>query len=222
MDIEGLGDVLVGQLLQKGLVHDFADLYHLRLEPLVELERMAEKSAQNVLDGIEASKGRELRRLLFGLGIRFVGERAAMLLARHYSSLDALAEAPAADIESIYEIGPVVARSVRDWIDREANQRLVARLREAGVRTEEGAGEAQSQVFKGKQFVLTGGLAGMTRDEAKAAIESRGGRVTSSVSKKTSYVVFGADPGSKYEKAQELGVPCLDEAAFRTLLETAG
>jgi DNA ligase (NAD+) len=219
MDIEGLGDVLVGQLLSRSLVHDFADLYGLNLEQLVDLERMAEKSARNVLDGIEASKGRELRRLLFGLGIRHVGERAAMLLARHFRSLEALLRAPVQEIEEIHEIGPVVALSVREWFDAEANQKLVARLREAGVRTEESGAEAVSQSFKGMQFVLTGGLAGMTRDEAKAAVELRGGRVTSSVSKKTSYVVFGSDPGSKYDKARELGVACLDEDQFRALLE---
>jgi DNA ligase (NAD+) len=219
MDVEGLGDVLVGQLLEKGLVHDFADLYHLEVEQLVDLERMAEKSAQNVLDGIEASKGRELRRLLFGLGIRFVGERAAMLLARRFRSLEALGRASVGEMQEIHEVGPVVANSVHEWFAAPANRELVERLREAGVRTEEAAAEAVSQSFTGMQFVLTGALAGLTRDEAKAAIEARGGRVTSSVSKKTSYLVFGGDPGSKLDKARELDVPCLDEAGFRKLLE---
>jgi DNA ligase (NAD+) len=218
MEIEGLGDVLVHQLVETGLVKDFADLYSLRLEDLVGLERMATKSAQNLLDQIAASKERELRRLLFGLGIRFVGERAAMLLARHFRSLGALERASAEEIEALYEIGPVVARSVADWFAQEANQRLVARLTEAGVSTEEKGTAAASNAFQGMQFVLTGSLEGMSRDEAKAAIESRGGRVTSSVSKKTSYVVVGAEPGSKYDKAQEIGVTCLDEAAFRALL----
>ncbi len=155
---------------------------------------------------IEASKTRELRRLLFGLGIRFVGERAAMLLARHFRSLDALAEASVEEIDAIYEIGPVVAQSVHDWFQSPANASLVARLREAGVRTSEEGGGVRSLTFQGMQFVLTGTLAGMSRDEAKAAIEERGGRVTSSVSKKTSYVVLGDDPGSKLDKARELGL----------------
>jgi DNA ligase (NAD+) len=219
MDIEGLGDVLVHQLVEKGLVRDFADLYRLTLDDLVGLERMAEKSGLNLLAEIEASKNRELRRLLFGLGIRFVGERAAMLLARHFGSVGALATAPVEEIEAIYEIGPVVARSVRDWLDHEENQRVVARLQEAGVRTEEAnAASAPPQTLKGQQFVLTGALERMTRDEAKAAIEARGGRVTSSVSKKTTAVVVGKDPGSKAEKAAELGVRLLTEDELASLL----
>jgi len=219
MDIEGLGDVLVHQLVERSLVRDFADLYRLGLEDLLGLERMAEKSGKNLLAAIEASKGRDLRRLLFGLGIRFVGERAAMLLARRFRSLEALATASVEEIDEIYAIGPAVASSVHEWFARDANRRLVGRLREAGVRTEEAGAAVGSTAFQGMQFVLTGGLSSMTRDEAKAAIEARGGRVTSSVSKKTSYLVFGGDPGSKYEKAKELGVNCVDEAGFRALLE---
>jgi len=221
MDIEGLGDVLVHQLVEKGLVRDFADLYHLRerRDELVALERMADKSADNLLLQIEASKTRELRRLLYGLGIRFVGERAATLLARHFRGIDQVAQAPVEEMESIYEIGPVVARSVREWFDREENQRLVARLKQAGVRTEETTTAAPAeQTLKGQQFVLTGVLERMTRDEAKAAIEARGGRVTSSVSKKTTAVVVGKDPGSKADKAAELGVRRLTEEELATLL----
>jgi DNA ligase (NAD+) len=218
MDIEGLGEALVHQLVEKQMVRSFADLYGLTLEPLVELERMAEKSAQNLLAQIEKSKARELHRLLFGLGIRFVGERAARLLARHFRSLDRLAAASAEEIDAIYEIGPVVAQSVADWFAGDANRELVRRLAEAGVNTQESGAEPVSQSLQGKQFVLTGGLATMTRDEAKAAIESRGGRVTSAVSKKTDYLVYGTDPGSKLEKAKEAGVACLDEEAFRALL----
>jgi DNA ligase (NAD+) len=220
MDIEGLGDALVRQLVEKGLVRDFADLYALRLEDLTGLPRMAEKSAGNLLRQIEASKTRELRRLLYGLGIRFVGERAAMLLARHFRSLDALAEAPVERIDSLYEIGPVVARSVRDWFDQEPNRALVARLKQSGVRTEEPDSASRSQALAGKQFVLTGGLESMTREEAKARIEALGGRVTSSVSRRTSFLVYGKDPGSKYDKARELGVECLDEDALRELLRS--
>ena len=221
MDIEGLGDVLVHQLLDKGLVRDFADLYRLRerRDELIALERMADKSADNLLAQIEASKTRELRRLLYGLGIRFVGERAAMLLARHFGRIDQVAQAPVDEMESIYEIGPVVARSVREWFDRDENRRLIARLQEAGVSTEEASAAAPApQTLKGQQFVLTGVLEQMTRDEAKAAIEARGGRVTSSVSKKTTAVVVGKDPGSKAEKAAELGVTRLTEDELAALL----
>ena len=221
MDVEGLGDALVRQLVEKQLVHDFADLYHLRLEDLVPLERMAEKSARNLLEQLERSRTRELRRLLFGLGIRFVGERAAMLLARHFRSLDALAAAPVEEIDALYEIGPTVARSVHDWFGDDANRRLVGRLKEAGLRTEETGGAPASRALQGMQFVLTGTLETMTRDEARAAIEERGGRVTSSVSKKTSVVVFGRDAGSKLERAKELGVRCVDEEGFRGLLAGA-
>lgn len=218
MDIEGLGDVLVHQLVDRGLVKDFADLYSMKLGPLLDLERMAEKSGRNLIEGIEASKERELRRLLFGLGIRFVGERAAMLLARHFRSLDALARASVDEIDGIYEIGPAVAHAVREWFDDESNRSLVARLQAAGVRTEETGGEPSSQAFRGMQFVLTGTLEHMTRDQAKAAIEARGGRVTSSVSKKTSVVVAGTEAGTKLDKAKELRVRVIDETEFAALL----
>ena len=218
MDIEGLGDALVHQLVDKGLVRDFADLYRLRISDLVDLERMAEKSASNLLAQIERSKSRELRRLLFGLGIRFVGERAALLLARHFRGLGALAAASVEEIDDLYEIGPAVAQSVHDWFRDPANRRLVARLVKAGLRTEAGEAAAGSTAFQGMQFVLTGTLDSMTRDEAKAAIEERGGRVTSSVSKKTAVVVAGREPGSKLERARQLGVRCVDEAGFREML----
>jgi DNA ligase (NAD+) len=225
MDIEGLGEALVHQLVEKGLVRDFAGLYRLKLEDLVELEHMAEKSATNLLGQIAASKERDLPRLLFALGIPGVGERAAQLLARHFRSLEALEEAGVEDIDAIYEIGPILAQSVHDWLRAEANHRLVSHLREAGVQTRlAGAAEAPAvaPVFAGQQVVLTGSLESMTRDQAKAEIESRGGRVTSSVSKKTAFVVAGKDPGSKRDKALELGVVVLDEEAFRRRLEDAG
>jgi len=221
MDIEGLGDALVRQLVEGRLVADFADLYHLheRRAELIGLERMAEKSADNLLEQIETSKTRELRRLLLGLGIRFVGERAAMLLARHFRSLEKLAAATVEEIDALYEIGPTVAQSVNEWFASPANRRLVQRLGEAGVTTaEEGDAAEVAPVFAGQQFVLTGSLRTMTRDEAKAAIEARGGRVTSTVSKKTSVVVVGQEAGSKLEKAKELGVRCVDEEGFRSLL----
>lgn len=223
MDVEGLGDTLATQLVQTGLVKDFADLYHLTGEQLLELLAPKNKkkesiAAKNLLAGIEKSKERELKRLLFGLGIRFVGERAAMLLARHFRSLDAIQAATADQIDAIYEIGPAVAASVRHWFDQEPNQQLVERLKKAGVRTQETGDAPTSAAFQGMQFVLTGTLEGFTRDQAKAEIEARGGRVTSSVSKKTSFVVAGTEAGSKLDKAVELKVPVLDEAAFREKL----
>jgi DNA ligase (NAD+) len=223
MDIEGLGDVVVHELLARGLVRDFADLYALRFEDLVPVfapkgKKGESLGARNLLAGIEASRSRELRRLLFGLGIRFVGERAAMLLARHFRSLEALAAADVEAIDDIYEIGPAVAESVHAWFRDPANRRLVERLEAAGLRVEEGEADAGSRAFQGMQFVLTGTLDSMARDEAKAAIESRGGRVTSSVSKKTSVVVAGREAGSKLDKAKELGVRVVDEAAFRAML----
>jgi DNA ligase (NAD+) len=223
MDIEGLGDVVVHELLERGLVRDFADLYHLKFEDLAPLFAPKAKKgeslgAKNLLAAIEASRQRELRRLLFGLGIRFVGERAAMLLARHFRSLDALAAATVEEIDDIYEIGPAVAESVHAWFRDPANRRLLERLEAAGLHVEEAGAGPASQAFQGMQFVLTGTLDSMTRDEAKAAIEGRGGRVTSAVSKKTSVVVAGKEAGSKLDKAKELGVRTIDEAAFRALL----
>ncbi|MGE5124827.1 MAG: NAD-dependent DNA ligase LigA [Betaproteobacteria bacterium] len=223
MDIEGLGDVVVHELLQRGLVRDFADLYGLRFEALAPIFAPKAKKgeslgARKLVEAIAASRSRELRRLLFGLGIRFVGERAAQLLARRFRSLEALAAASVEEIDAIYEIGPAVAESVHGWFRDPANARLVARLEAAGLRTRDAQSEAGPLVFEGKQFVLTGALESMTRDEAKAAIEARGGRVTSTVSKKTSYVVVGAEAGSKLEKARALGVETLDEAGFRALL----
>jgi DNA ligase (NAD+) len=223
MDIEGLGDALVHELLEKGLVRDFADLYGLRFEDLAPLFAPKAKKgeslgAKNLLAAIDASRSRELRRLLFGLGIRFVGERAAMLLARRFRSLRAIAAADADAIDDIYEIGPAVAGSVHAWFRDRANRELVARLEAAGLRVEPGEAEPGSLALRGQQFVLTGTLDSMTRDEAKAAIEARGGRVTGSVSKQTAFVVAGRDAGSKLERARELGVSVIDEAEFRARL----
>jgi len=224
MDIEGLGEVIVHELLARGLVKDVADLYRLRFEdlkPVFAPKAKKEESlgATALLAGIEKSRQRELRRLLFALGIRHVGDRAAALLARHFGNLDRLAEATVEQIDDIYEIGPTVAQSVHDWFHTPSNQQLLVRLKEAGVWPEEEAHAERSDTFAGRQFVLTGTLETMTRDEAKAAIEARGGRVTSSVSKKTTYVVAGHDPGSKLDKAKELGVSHVDEQGFRDLLE---
>src|SRR5205085_6977035 len=209
MRIEGLGDALAEQFVQKKMVRDVADLYGLKLEEVAALERMAEKSASNLFAQIEASKTRDLPQLVYGLGIRHVGERTAALLARHFRSLERLASASVEEIDAIHEIGLTVAESVRDWFDDEGNLELCRRLREAGVRTEIAGGAVGAEAdeaFAGKQFVLTGRLETMTRDEARAAIEARGGRATSTVSKKTDYVVAGEEAGSKLEKARALGV----------------
>ncbi len=222
MDIEGLGEVLVEQLVDKALVKDVADLYALTLEQLSALERMAEKSASNVLAQLEASKGRDLSRLLFGLDIRHVGERTSRILARSFGTVEKLAAATIEEIDAIHEIGQTVAESVRQWFDDERNQQLIARLQAAGVATEmQGGAEIQTdERFAGKIFVLTGRLETMTRDEAAKAIETRGGRAGSSVSKKTAYVVAGAEAGSKLTKAEALGVTVIDEAAFSAMLES--
>jgi DNA ligase (NAD+) len=223
MDIEGLGTVVVHELVARGLVKDFADLYGLSFEELAPLFAPKAKKgeslgARNLLDAIEASKSRELRRLVFGLGIRFVGERAAMLLARHFRSLRAIEEATVEAIDDIYEIGPAVAGSVHAWFRDPANLDLVRRLEKAGLRVEEEGPLPGSLTLQGQQFVLTGTLESMTRDEAKAAIEAAGGRVTGSVSKKTTAVVAGRDAGSKLDRARELGVPVIDEEELRKRL----
>jgi DNA ligase (NAD+) len=219
MDIEGLGTALVHQLVESGRVRDQADLYGLSLEDLLGLERIAEKSGRNLLEQIGRSKKRGLRRLLFGLGIRFVGERVATILARELGSLEALQAASSEELEAIHEIGPVVARSLRDWLDQAPNQGLLRRLESAGVEMQEQRESGGGDALRGRLFVLTGTLGSMTRDQAKAAIEARGGRVTSAVSKKTSYVVVGEAAGSKQEKARALGIETLDEEGFRALLE---
>jgi DNA ligase (NAD+) len=220
MRIEGLGEALVEQLVGKGMVRDVGDLYRLKLEDVAALERMAEKSASNLMAQIEASKSRDLAALVYGLGIRHVGERTAAILARHFHSLDGLARASVEELDAVHEIGLTVAESVRDWFDDPGNLALCERLREAGVRTEleRGAAEMHTEAFAGKQFVLTGKLESLTRDEARALIEARGGRVTSTVSKKTDYVVAGEDAGSKLDKAVALGLQVINEMALREML----
>ena len=219
MRIEGLGDSLVDQLVDKQMVRDAGDLYKLTLEEIAGLERMAKKSAANLLGQIEASKSRELSNLIYALGIRHVGDRTAAILARKFGSLGALMKATVTDLDDVPEIGLTVAQSVRDWFDDEGNVALCKRLQAAGVRTEiERPQEVIDERFSGKQFVLTGTLKGFTRDDARMLIETRGGRVTSSVSKKTDYVIAGDEAGSKLDKATALGVKVINEAAFRQML----
>ena len=224
MDIEGLGEALVDQLVDCGLVRDFADLYHLEPAGLAGLERMGEKSAANLLAQIEASRRQPLHRLLFALGIRLVGEKAAKVLARRAGGIDALAGMKMEELNAIHEIGPKIAASVRVFFEQPRNVELVRRLVEAGVNmTEPGAAGAgvpgEGSALKGKTVVLTGTLEGWTREEAAALIESLGGRVSSSVSRKTGFVVAGTDAGSKLEKARSLGVKVLSESEFKAMIE---
>jgi DNA ligase (NAD+) len=219
MRIEGLGESLVHQLIESGKVRDAGDLYSLTMDDVASLERMAKKSASNLLAQIEASKQRDLSNLIFALGLRHVGDRTATTLARHFGSLEALSKATVEELDDVPEIGLTVAESVRDWFDDEGNIELCKRLSAAGVRTRiEKTSEPTDETFAGKLFVLTGTLVAFTRDEARAAIERRGGRVTSSVSKKTDYVVAGEEAGSKLDKAKELSVTVIDEAAFKEML----
>ncbi|HWF88744.1 MAG TPA: NAD-dependent DNA ligase LigA [Pyrinomonadaceae bacterium] len=221
MRIEGLGDVLAEQLVAANLVKDVGDLYSLTLDQVADLPRMAKKSASNLLAQIEASKTRDLANLIYALGIRHVGERTAGILAHETGSLQKLMEASVEELDAIPEIGLTVAESVRDWFDDEGNRALCDRLRAVGIRTEaERRSSAQvDERFEGKQFVLTGTLTSFTRDEARALIEARGGRVNSSVSKKTDYVVAGEAAGSKLDKAEALGVTVIDEDAFKGMLK---
>jgi DNA ligase (NAD+) len=218
MNIDGLGDKLVDQLVENRLVKDVADLYKLRLDDLAGLERMAEKSAQNLLDEIAASKKNSLARLIYALGIRFVGERTAQLLADHFGSMDELAKAREEELKDVTEVGPKVAEGILEFFSESANRKLIERLRAADVNMKSERQAPKSTKFAGKTFVFTGTLAHWTREDAEALVASHGGKAGGSVSKKTSYVVVGADPGSKYDKAKSLGVPILDEAQFEKLV----
>lgn len=220
MDIVGLGIRIVEQLVRAGLVRDVADLYTLQKEDLLQLEGFAEKKADNLLASIQYSKERSLARLITALGIRGVGEVAAVDLAEHYQDLDILARASAEEIQSIEGFGPNIAQSIVDWFARPANQQVLEKLRRAGVwpgREKRQSTEAVPSTLEGLTFVVTGTMPGFTREEVKDFIEAHGGKVTGSVSGKTNFVVAGAEPGSKYAKAQALGVPIIDEHELRRL-----
>ena len=219
MDIEGLGDKLVDQLVDRGLLHTPADVYSLSLETLAGLERMAEKSAANLLAAIETSKATTLARFIFALGIRNVGETTAKDLARHFGSLDKLMAASEADLLAVHDVGPIVAQSILQFFAEPHNREVIATLRGAGVHWPESTGLQQSAgILAGKTLVLTGSLPTLARDAAKDRIEAAGGKVAGSVSKKTDYVVAGAEAGSKLDKARELGVAILDETGLLALL----
>lgn len=219
MDIEGLGDKLVDQMVEGGVVRTLPDLYRLGLGNLVALERMGEKSAQNLLAGLERSKQATLPRFLFGLGIRHVGESTARDLARHFGKLDAIMEASVEQLLQVPDVGPIVAESVHAFFRQPHNREVIEQLRACGVQWPEGEPAAQApRPLAGKTVVLTGTLPTLSRDEAKDLLEAAGAKVAGSVSKKTDYVVAGAEAGSKLEKAQALGVPVLDEDGLRALL----
>ena len=218
MNIDGLGEKIVEQLLQRDLLKDIADLYKLDLETLSGLERMAEKSAQNLLDEIEASKKASLAKLIYAIGIPFVGERTAQLLAAHFGSMEKLRDATDEELLEVGEVGPKIAEGVREFFSESANRKLIDHLRAAGVNIKEERAKPKSAKLAGMTFVFTGTLTKRSREEAEALVASHGGKAGSSVSKKTSYVVVGADPGSKFEKAKSLKVPILDEAQFDKLL----
>jgi len=238
MNIDGLGESLIAQLIGNGLVSDYADVYALTPETLAGLtstseradgktieRRFGEKNAAKVVAQIDRSRTNDLWRLIYGLGIRHVGERGAQVLADAFGSMEALNAASMEQLQTTREIGPVLAESVRSWFDEPRNRQLIDRLRAAGVRMEvppdERAARGQEGPLTGKTYVLTGTLQSMTRDQATAAIERLGGKVAGSVSRKTTAVILGADAGSKAEKARELGVTTLDEAAFLALIEQA-
>jgi DNA ligase (NAD+) len=219
MDIDGLGEKIVDQLVDKRLLKDVADLYALKKEQVAALERMAEKSAQNLLEEIAASKKNSLARLNYALGIQFVGERTGQLLAEQFSSLEELAAAKQEELEQVPEVGPKVATSIVEFFSEPANRQLIKKLAKAGVHPTAEKREVKSDKLAGKTFVFTGTLANRTREEAGAMVQQHGGKLSGSVSTKTNYVVVGTDPGSKYDKAKELGVTILNESEFEKLLD---
>lgn len=219
MDIDGLGEKIVVKLIEVGLVKDYADLYRLDLKTLANLERMGEKSAANLLAEIEASKKNGLARLIYAIGIPFVGERTGLLLARHFGSMEKLMHATPEQLLEVQEVGPKIAEGVHQFFSQAANRKVIEHLREVGVSMKDERRAPKDTHFAGMTFVFTGTLKNRTREEAEALVAEHGGKAGSSVSKKTNYVVVGADPGSKYDKAQALKVPILDETQFEKLLK---
>jgi DNA ligase (NAD+) len=219
MDVEGLGEKLVDQMVDAGVVKTLPDLYRMGLANIVALERMGEKSAQNLLAGLEKSKSTTMPRFLFSLGIRHVGEATARDLARHFGKLDAIMDASVEQLLQVPDVGPVVAESIHTFFTQPHNREVIEQLRACGLHWEESEPAAQApKPLSGKTVVLTGTLPTLTRDEAKDLLEAAGAKVAGSVSKKTDYVVAGTEAGSKLDKARELGVPVLDEDGLRQLL----
>jgi DNA ligase (NAD+) len=220
VEVEGLGDKLVDQLVDAGVVNTLPDLYRLGLTALASLDRMAEKSGQNIIEALQKSKQTTLPRFLFGLGIRHVGEATAKALARHFGKLDVVMDATVEQLLEVGDVGPIVAQSIRTFFDQPHNREVVEQLRACGVSWEEGEPAVQApRPLAGKTFVLTGTLPTLSRDQARDLLEAAGAKVAGSVSKKTDYVVAGTEAGSKLDKANELGVKVLDEAGLMALLQ---
>jgi DNA ligase (NAD+) len=222
MDIEGLGPAIIDQLVEKDLIKDISDLYFLKRDDLISLERMAEKSADNLLDAIKTSKKKSLANLIYGLGIRYVGVHTSEVITRYYPTLDKFKKVSLEELIEIKEIGPKIAESIILFFKEKENLAIIERLRRAGLNFDQEEEikrkEKETHILDGKQFVLTGTLKDFTRTQAKEIISELGGRVTGSVSKKTDYVVAGEDPGSKYQKAQKLSVPIISEEEFKKIL----
>jgi DNA ligase (NAD+) len=217
MDIPGLGDKLIAQLVDKGMITTFADLYHLTLDDLLPLERMGEKSAQKLLAGVEQSKSQEPYRLLCALGIPHVGERASHILLEHFQTLDALSQASCEELQNIEEIGPTIAKAIGDFFHSEFGQNIMAGLKDAGVNMSASPRQEvapANSFWAGKNVVLTGTLAKFTREEAKNLIQKAGGRILSSVSANTHLVIAGEKAGSKLQEAKRLGIPIMEEEEF--------
>lgn len=219
MDVEGLGPKVVEQLIREGKIHKVSDLYRLKREDLIDLERMGEKSVENLLSSIEKSKHNTLAQLIHALGIPLIGVRSAKLLADEVQDLDQLQKMTPEELSAIPEIGEKMAESIKAFFSIQRNQDIIKALKDAGVNMASKKEKPISEGLKDKTFVLTGTLQGFTREEAKKAIEQRGGKVSSSVSKKTGFVVAGENPGSKYDKAIELGITVLTEDQFKKMLE---
>jgi DNA ligase (NAD+) len=221
MDIEGLGPAIIDQLVEKNLIKDISDLYFLKRDDLISLERMAEKSVDNLLNAIKTSKKKSLANSIYGLGIRYVGVHTSEVITRYYSTLDKFIKASLEELIEINEVGPKIAESIILFFKEKENLAIIERLRRAGLNfsqeEEKARKEKVVQILAGKQFVLTGTLKDFTRTQSKEIISELGGRVTGSVSKKTDYVVAGEDPGSKYQKAQKLGVTIINEEEFKKI-----
>jgi DNA ligase (NAD+) len=221
MDIDHLGPAVIEQLVDSGRVKNFSDLYAITLDEVASLERMADKSAQNLISAIEKSKLAGFSRFLYGFGVRHIGQRTAILLAERFRSIKKLQETSYDELEKIDEIGPVIAESLKAFLDRDTNRQEVDRLLAYGILMEEQSESPESGgLFEGQKFVLTGTLSRFTREEAKEKIQSLGGRVTATISKNTDYVVVGTSAGSKLKKAQQLGISVLNEEGLQKLMES--
>jgi DNA ligase (NAD+) len=219
MDIEGMGEAMVDQLVDSGLIRDYGDIYFLEYDQVRNLERMGERSARNLMGAIEGSKRVPLNRLIYGLGIRHVGEHTAEILARRFGSVDTLSRQRFEDLVEINEIGPVVAESIQEYFDNPITRKVLEKLKSAGIKTSEDAGSRLGAVLNGKIFVFTGELKNLARADAEQIVRQLGGSASSSVSGKTDFLVAGENPGSKYQKAKQLGIRIIDEAAFEKMIK---